>query len=162
MRRTPGRDPAHIGPRGRRGYPKGAGARPPADPLYSSIYELAWRRAVAILIGVCVALVINRLFWPYLARKELRKRLSVTVHHLSQLFSKIQAMIVQGRCDDADLASVRALSTVVQVCARARAWGEHGRAGASWAAGKKDVCPPPPSRVRGRAYGHGTQDILAS
>jgi len=82
---------------------------------YDSIYALAWKRTVAILIGVLMALVINRLFWPYLARKELRKRVSITVHHIAQFYSKVQALMVQGHFDAPDKEHVQQLSRAVQV-----------------------------------------------
>ena len=83
--------------------------------VYDSIFGLAWKRTLAILIGVTMALVINRLFWPYLARKELRKRVSVTVHHITQFYSKVQALMVQGHFDPPDKQHVQQLSRTVQV-----------------------------------------------
>ena len=83
---------------------------------------------MAILIGVAMALVVNRIFWPTLARKELRKRLSHTVQHISQLYSKIQASLVQGHFDVADRTHVRQLSAVVRVRACVAKRGAGARA----------------------------------
>jgi hypothetical protein len=48
--------------------------------LKDAAYELAYKRTIMISAAVVVVFVFSRFIYPFLARKELRKGMSVTVN----------------------------------------------------------------------------------
>lgn len=54
-----------------------------------SIYELAYKRAIAITTAVVVVTIVNRLIWPYLARKELRKGMAMCLRNMGVYYRTI-------------------------------------------------------------------------
>jgi uncharacterized membrane protein YccC len=66
----------------------------PLNPgIWNSIYEIAYKRALAIVVGVLVALATGRLVWPLLSRVELRRTLAKSVHVLAELYSVLQGSV---------------------------------------------------------------------
>lgn len=49
----------------------------------------AWTRGVAILVGVTSSILISWIFWPFVARHEVRKGMSVVLLHLSQSYKNV-------------------------------------------------------------------------
>ncbi|KZF22317.1 hypothetical protein L228DRAFT_221161 [Xylona heveae TC161] len=56
------------------------------DHAQPSIVTQTWTRGVAFLVGVMAAVVVNWVFWPFVARHELRKSLSSMMLHAAILY----------------------------------------------------------------------------
>lgn len=56
-----------------------------------SAVRVAWTRGVAIVVGICAAVVVNWCLWPFVARHELRKSISNMMLHLASTYSGIVA-----------------------------------------------------------------------
>ncbi|KAG0324077.1 hypothetical protein BGZ99_002235 [Dissophora globulifera] len=54
-----------------------------------TIYQVCYKRAVTVTIGIIVAVVINSLLWPILARQELRKELANLIGREGMLFAEL-------------------------------------------------------------------------
>ena len=59
-----------------------------------SIITIAYTRALAFIIGVISALLINWLLWPFIARHELRKSISAMLLHTAILYRGIIAKYI--------------------------------------------------------------------
>ena len=55
----------------------------------ASVVKIAWSRGMAFVIGVVAALLVNWMFWPFVARHELRKSLASMLLHSSILYRSI-------------------------------------------------------------------------
>ncbi|RUS16167.1 hypothetical protein BC937DRAFT_91550, partial [Endogone sp. FLAS-F59071] len=58
------------------------------DPTFD-IVSLAWRRAIAVAVGVLFGVLVTNYVWPYEARVELRKGLSDLLLNLAWLYNKL-------------------------------------------------------------------------
>jgi len=54
-----------------------------------TIYELSYIRGVTNSLGILIAVIISRVVWPYLARKELREVLASSISVFGQQFTKL-------------------------------------------------------------------------
>ncbi|KAJ3078074.1 diacylglycerol O-acyltransferase 1, partial [Quaeritorhiza haematococci] len=64
----------------------------PVDPVTGveySIFAIAFRRAIAVGLGVTIGLIVSSYIWPYKARTALRKSLSQTLFRIGLLYSKL-------------------------------------------------------------------------
>ena len=69
----------------------------PVNPgVWEGIVELAYKRALAIVVGVLVVLITGRLVWPTLSRVELRLTLARALHELGNLYCVLQASVEGG------------------------------------------------------------------
>ncbi|KAL1921246.1 uncharacterized protein VTP21DRAFT_10962 [Calcarisporiella thermophila] len=68
---------------------------------------IAWRRFVAVSLGVVCGLLVTNYVWPYEARRELRKGLSEFLHRIAWLYSKLVSVY------SAPSAPLRSLSAFV-------------------------------------------------
>ena len=59
-----------------------------------SVVNIAWTRGLAVVVGVVVALVVNWVLWPFIARHELRKSLSAMMLHSAILYRGVIAKYV--------------------------------------------------------------------
>ena len=63
--------------------------------MYSSksrndtIIKNSWTRGVTLIIGVASPILINWIFWPFVARHEVRKVMSMVLLHLSQCYQGV-------------------------------------------------------------------------
>jgi uncharacterized membrane protein YgaE (UPF0421/DUF939 family) len=64
-----------------------------ADGQPSTIH-IAWTRGTAFVIGVVVAVVVNWILWPFVARHELRKALSAMLIYSSIIYRGVVAKYV--------------------------------------------------------------------
>lgn len=69
---------------------------PYIENVYSTIYEVAYKRALAIVVGVIFALIVGRYVWPYLARTAIRRKLSRVLSDLGLAFSMLQSHFESG------------------------------------------------------------------
>ncbi|KAG0313563.1 hypothetical protein BGZ99_008744 [Dissophora globulifera] len=54
-----------------------------------TIYQICYKRLVTVIVGIIVALAINSLLWPILARRELRKELANLIGREGMLFAEL-------------------------------------------------------------------------
>lgn len=54
-----------------------------------TIIKEAWTRGVAIIVGVSASIFINWIFWPFVARHEVRKAMSTVLLHISQCYQGV-------------------------------------------------------------------------
>lgn len=59
-----------------------------------SVFQIAWTRGVAFVIGVVAAVVVNWILWPFVARHELRKSLSAMLIYSSIIYRGVVAKYV--------------------------------------------------------------------
>lgn len=52
----------------------------------TAIIKDAWTRGVAIIVGVTSSICINWIFWPFVARHEVRKGMAIVLLYLSQSY----------------------------------------------------------------------------
>ena len=64
-----------------------------------SIVGIAWTRGAAFAVGVISAIVINWVLWPFVARHELRKSLSIMMLHLAVLYRSVVAKYIYSTRD---------------------------------------------------------------
>ncbi|KAI8142257.1 Fusaric acid resistance protein-like-domain-containing protein [Fennellomyces sp. T-0311] len=70
----------------------------------SYVMELAWKRCVAVSLGVIIGLYVSLYIWPYEARTQLRKGLSDFIIHLSWLYKQLVSVYSEtttGTSEDA-------------------------------------------------------------
>ncbi|KCV71949.1 hypothetical protein H696_01358 [Fonticula alba] len=67
--------------------------RPYNPPVYTNIYEIAYKRGVALILGLIIAILIHRLIWPYLARVVLERKLAAVFATQGVIFSRLQSAI---------------------------------------------------------------------
>ena len=60
---------------------------------------VAWTRGVALVVGCFVAITVNWLIWPFLARHELRKSISTTMLHSAILYRRLISKYVYHDVD---------------------------------------------------------------
>ncbi|KAF8422071.1 Fusaric acid resistance protein-like-domain-containing protein [Tirmania nivea] len=61
---------------------------------FPSAVQIAWTRGLAIVIGICAAVVVNWCIWPFVARHELRKAISAMMLNLAIIYSGIVARYI--------------------------------------------------------------------
>ena len=84
-------------------------------PIWTNIYELAYKRALAIVVGVLVALVAGRLVWPRLSRVEMRRTLANAVRELSDVYSVLQGSVERQLVKlQEDLPAIKVMESDVQ------------------------------------------------
>ncbi|KAF9109021.1 hypothetical protein BGX27_008072 [Mortierella sp. AM989] len=54
-----------------------------------TIYELSYKRAIAVTLGILICVVMNTFLWPVLARHELRKEIALLVGRQGVLFAEL-------------------------------------------------------------------------
>ncbi|KAG0203340.1 hypothetical protein BGX28_004369, partial [Mortierella sp. GBA30] len=54
-----------------------------------TIYEVCYKRAVTVIIGIIIAVIMNSLLWPILARRELRKEIAILIGRQGVLFAEL-------------------------------------------------------------------------
>lgn len=59
------------------------------DGRHVTIVKEAWIRGVSIIVGVSASIFINWIFWPFVARHEVRKAMSTVLLHLSQSYQTV-------------------------------------------------------------------------
>jgi uncharacterized membrane protein YccC len=57
-----------------------------------SAIVICLERGASVLIGLILCIAIHQLFWPFFARTELRKLLSIVIHELGQTYSMISSL----------------------------------------------------------------------
>ena len=60
------------------------------------IYEVALVRIIAISVGVLIALIISRVFWPYYAKVELRINISNILHDFVIVYGNIVSSFIKS------------------------------------------------------------------
>ncbi|KAJ3326582.1 hypothetical protein HDU76_012803 [Blyttiomyces sp. JEL0837] len=58
-----------------------------------TIFSYAWKRCITMLIGTLTALVLTSTWWPFVAQKQLRKKLGKALGDLGVLFGHVAVMI---------------------------------------------------------------------
>lgn len=53
------------------------------------IVETAWSQGCAVIVGVAASTVISWIFWPFVARKEVRKGMGIVLSQLSQCYQSV-------------------------------------------------------------------------
>ncbi|PRP86072.1 hypothetical protein PROFUN_03059 [Planoprotostelium fungivorum] len=66
------------------------------NPAYFTIYKLYWVRLVAISIGIVLALIVDRLFWPVLARDRAIKTLARSLSLASHAYGKCLSQLISS------------------------------------------------------------------
>ncbi|RPB28446.1 hypothetical protein L211DRAFT_833409 [Terfezia boudieri ATCC MYA-4762] len=61
---------------------------------FPSAAQIAWTRGLAIVVGICAAVVLNWCIWPFVARHELRKAISAMMLNLAITYSGIVARFI--------------------------------------------------------------------
>lgn len=59
------------------------------DLTAETIYEVCYKRAITVIIGIIISVVMNSLLWPILARRELRKEIAVLIGRQGVLFAEL-------------------------------------------------------------------------
>ncbi|KAF9296784.1 hypothetical protein BGZ88_011854 [Linnemannia elongata] len=59
------------------------------DHTAETIYEVCYKRAITVIIGIIISVVMNSLLWPILARRELRKEIAVLIGRQGVLFAEL-------------------------------------------------------------------------
>ena len=59
-----------------------------------SIVEVAWTRGLAFVVGTIAAVIVNWILWPFIARHELRKSLSLMLLHSAVLYRSVVAKYI--------------------------------------------------------------------
>ena len=54
-----------------------------------TIYEVCYKRAITVIVGILVAVILNSLLWPILARRELRKEIAILIGRQGVLFAEL-------------------------------------------------------------------------
>ncbi|KAF8986982.1 hypothetical protein BGZ52_006879 [Haplosporangium bisporale] len=54
-----------------------------------TIYEVCYKRAVTVIIGIIISVIMNSLLWPILARRELRKEIAYLIGRQGVLFAEL-------------------------------------------------------------------------
>jgi hypothetical protein len=72
------------------------------------IFTACWTRALSCEIGVAVAVLVNRILWPFTARTEVRKSMSTLLSHISMSFQLVtDRFVYRDRGDDPDELSLQ-------------------------------------------------------
>ncbi|KAG0371988.1 hypothetical protein BGX24_000898 [Mortierella sp. AD032] len=59
------------------------------DHTTETIYEVCYKRAITVIIGIIISVMMNSLLWPILARRELRKEIAVLIGRQGVLFAEL-------------------------------------------------------------------------
>ncbi|KAF9907735.1 hypothetical protein EC991_010682 [Linnemannia zychae] len=59
------------------------------DHTTETIYEVCYKRAITVIIGIIISVVMNSLLWPILARRELRKEIAILIGRQGVLFAEL-------------------------------------------------------------------------
>ena len=59
------------------------------DLTAETIYQVCYKRAITVIIGIIISVVMNSLLWPILARRELRKEIAVLIGRQGVLFAEL-------------------------------------------------------------------------
>lgn len=54
-----------------------------------TIYEVCYKRAITVIIGIIISVIMNSLLWPILARRELRKEIAYLIGRQGVLFAEL-------------------------------------------------------------------------
>jgi len=54
-----------------------------------TIYQVCYKRAVTVIIGIIVSVIMNTFLWPILARRQLRKEIAILIGRQGVLFAEI-------------------------------------------------------------------------
>src|SRR5690554_1690305 len=54
-----------------------------------TIYQVCYKRAITVIIGIIVSVIMNSLLWPILARRELRKEIAILIGRQGVLFAEL-------------------------------------------------------------------------
>lgn len=53
------------------------------------IVSIAWAQGCAVIVGVASSIIISWIFWPFVARQEVRKAMGIVLSHLSQCYQSV-------------------------------------------------------------------------
>ncbi|KAG0045210.1 hypothetical protein BGZ83_009555 [Gryganskiella cystojenkinii] len=54
-----------------------------------TIYQVCYKRAITVIIGIIVSVIMNTFLWPILARRQLRKEIAILIGRQGVLFAEI-------------------------------------------------------------------------
>ncbi|KAG0347760.1 hypothetical protein BG004_007016, partial [Podila humilis] len=54
-----------------------------------TIYQVCYKRAITVIVGIIIAVIMNTFLWPILARRELRKEIAFLVGRQGVLFAEL-------------------------------------------------------------------------
>ncbi|KAF9352285.1 hypothetical protein BGX26_009867 [Mortierella sp. AD094] len=54
-----------------------------------TIYQIAYKRALTVIIGLIIAIIMNSLLWPILARRQLRREIAILIGRQGVLFAEL-------------------------------------------------------------------------
>ncbi|KAF9399398.1 hypothetical protein BGX21_006311 [Mortierella sp. AD011] len=54
-----------------------------------SIYTVAYKRSLTVIVGLIVSVIVNSLFWPILARRQLRREIAALIGREGVLFAEL-------------------------------------------------------------------------
>ncbi|KAG0026754.1 hypothetical protein BGZ81_006114 [Podila clonocystis] len=73
------------------------------DNTNETIVHLFYKQAVTVIEGILIAVVVNSLLWPTLARRELRKEIALLIGHQGALFAElINKFLLEHQAQDVD------------------------------------------------------------
>ncbi|KAJ3281149.1 hypothetical protein HK104_000177, partial [Borealophlyctis nickersoniae] len=72
-----------------------------------TIYSLAWKRALTIVLGMVAAIFLNVVVWPYKARIHLRFGVAKTIHEIGILYSSAMSLYIGDPTTQAYTESLR-------------------------------------------------------
>ncbi|KAF9973985.1 hypothetical protein BGZ73_002765 [Actinomortierella ambigua] len=59
------------------------------DITTDTIYEVCYQRAITVIVGILISVVMNSLLWPITARRELRKEIALLIGRQGVLFAEL-------------------------------------------------------------------------
>lgn len=54
-----------------------------------TIYQVCYKRAITVIVGIIVSVLMNTFLWPILARRQLRKEIAILIGRQGVLFAEI-------------------------------------------------------------------------
>ncbi|GJJ77572.1 hypothetical protein EMPS_09931 [Entomortierella parvispora] len=54
-----------------------------------TIYQVCYKRAITVIVGIIVSVIMNTFLWPILARRQLRKEIAILIGRQGVLFAEI-------------------------------------------------------------------------
>ncbi|GAA5794766.1 hypothetical protein HPULCUR_000112 [Helicostylum pulchrum] len=83
-----------------------------------TIESTVWKRTATVIVGVCVALLLNSLIWPFVARYMVRKSIAVCLGHLEDYYTYIMGTFLyhdpDGGPTDAEITRGEKLESKIQ------------------------------------------------
>lgn len=73
---------------------------------------MAWTQGCAIVIGIAGSIVISWIFWPFVARQEVRKAMAIVLRHLSNCYQSVTDRYLYKDVGDDPTAMALSLSEV--------------------------------------------------